>query len=81
VSVVSNGIVSVDLEARSGPRERKGEVDKRRGQEETGKGGGERQEGKGEERERKDVGKADNERRTYQQLPTAVLATFAEGRN
>jgi hypothetical protein len=78
VSIVNNGIISVSLEARSRRRERTGEVGKRRAR---GSGGeGREEKGKeGREREGKRWGKADNERCTYQQVPTAVLATLRSG--
>jgi hypothetical protein len=67
VSVVNNGIVSVSLEARSRRREETGKSTKKGGMRKQ------RREGKG-------WGKADNERHTYQQVPTAVLATLRRGR-
>jgi hypothetical protein len=73
VSVDNNGIVCVSLEARSRRRERTEEVDKR-GMRKQRRAGGEREEGR--EREGKGWGKADNERRTYQQVATAMLVTL-----
>ncbi|KAJ7786736.1 hypothetical protein B0H14DRAFT_2630239 [Mycena olivaceomarginata] len=74
VSIVNNGIFLVSPEALSRQRERTGEVDKKRGIRKQRRAGGEREGGKGEGRERmgeKQTAK-DSERRTYQEVPTAV---------